>query len=198
MNIESLKINLTNRGYEVNSFATAAEAAEYLDKNIDQTTVGVGGSVTIKEIGLIAMLEKHNVVYWHNDPKQVEEFGTAAVRNMAINTEVYLSSVNGMSESGEIINIDGTGNRISAISYGHKKVYLIVGKNKIELTFEKALWRARNIAAPKNAQRLSTNTPCAIRGDKCYNCSSPERICRGFLVLDRALTGMNTEVILVD
>ena len=198
MDIEKTKMNLMKRGYKVNCFTDSKEAAEYIDKNVDDTTVGFGGSVTLDEMQLLPMLQKHNTVYWHNDSKQTEEFGSKVVRDMAIDTEVYISSVNAISENGEIVNIDHTGNRISAMTYGHKKVYFVAGVNKIEPDLEKAMWRARNIAAPKNAQRLHRKTPCAAKGDKCYDCQSPERICRGFLVLDRVMAGADMEVILVE
>ena len=198
MDTEKIKKNLLDRGYAVTCFATAGECAEYLNRSIDGTTVGIGGSVTVAQMNLLPMLEQHNTVYWHNDPKQVSEFGAMAVRKNAIHTDIYISSVNAMSEDGAIINIDYTGNRISTTAFGHSKVYLIVGKNKIEPDFEKALWRARNIAAPKNAQRVKSKTPCAVKGDRCYDCNSPERICRGFLVLERAMAGMETEIVLVE
>ena len=83
----------------------------------------------------------------------------------------------------KLINIDGTGNRVASTLYGHKKVWFVVGRNKLAPTYEEALWRARNIAAPKNAQRLKRKTPCAVKADHCYDCKSPERICRGLAVL---------------
>ena len=96
------------------------------------------------------------------------------------------------------MNIDGTGNRVASTLYGHRKVYFIIGRNKLAPTYEEALWRARNIAAPKNAQRLGRKTPCAVKGDRCYDCKSPERICRGLVVLGGPAMGMETEVLLVD
>ena len=103
-----------------------------------------------------------------------------------------------MAETGEILNIDGTGNRVASTLYGHNKVYFIIGINKIAPDFESALWRARNIAAPKNAQRLNRNTPCAVKGDRCYDCKSPDRICRGLTVLWGPMMGMETEIVLID
>ena len=118
-------------------------------------------------------------------------------RAFARNADIYLSSVNGIAESGEIINIDGNGNRVSEIMYGHKKVYFIIGENKIEKDYDSALFRARNIAAPLNAKRLSKKTPCAIKADKCYNCKSPDRICRGLSILWSKPVCSEYEVILI-
>ena len=86
---------------------------------------------------------------------------------------------------------------MASIFYGHKKVYLVVGENKIAKDYESALYRARNIAAPLNAKRLGVKTPCAVKGDRCYDCKSPERICRGLSVLwGKPMTG-EFEVLLI-
>ena len=188
---ETVKKNLEARGFAVRTFATAAEAAAYLNEAIDGKTVGFGGSVTLKDMGLYGLLGSHNEVHWHwvNGPEE---------RKAAMRTQVYLSSANGLAETGEIINIDGSGNRVASTLYGHEKVIFVIGRNKLAPTYDEALWRARNIASPKNAQRLGRKTPCAVKGDRCYDCKSPERICRGLVVLWGPMMGMETEVILVD
>lgn len=86
-------------------------------------------------------------------------------------------------KTGEIVNIDGNCNRVASLLYGHEKVYLVIGRNKIRETYEEALFRARNIAAPLNAKRVGAKTPCAVKADKCYDCNSSQRICRGLCVL---------------
>jgi NAD-dependent dihydropyrimidine dehydrogenase PreA subunit len=118
-------------------------------------------------------------------------------RTVAARAEIYISSVNGISEQGEIVNIDNTGNRVAGITYGPEKVYLLVEINKVSKDLESAIYRARNVAAPLNAQRLKRKTPCAIAGDKCYNCNSPERICRTLSVFWDKPTGAEYEVILI-
>ena len=131
--------------------------------------------------------------------QQVRTDGPEA-QTSAARAPVYITSANALAETGEIINIDGVGNRAASTLYGHQKLYFVVGRNKLAPTYEEALWRARNIAAPKNAQRLGRKTPCAIKGDRCYDCKSPERICRGLVVLWEPMMGMEqtTEVLLVD
>ena len=183
--------NLKERGFSVQLFQTKEEAAEYLNSAIDGKTVGFGGSVTLRDMGLYDSLSAHNRVYWHWQ-------GTPISTGDAEKAQVYLSSVNGLSEDGDIINIDGNGNRVASMLYGHEKLYLVVGRNKLADTYDEALWHARNIAAPKNAQRLQTKTPCAVKGDRCYDCKSPSRICRGLAVLWRPMNGMETEVVLID
>ncbi|MEI3331022.1 lactate utilization protein [Neopoerus faecalis] len=189
-----VKQNLEARGFRVSVFATAAEAADYLDSAIDNTSVGFGGSVTLEQMGLYERLERHDRVNWHWRPT----VDGADARQAAMTAEHYITSVNGLAETGELINIDGTGNRVASTLYGHKKVWFVVGRNKLAPTYEEALWRARNIAAPKNAQRLKRKTPCAVKADHCYDCKSPERICRGLVVLWEAIGSMEMEVVLVD
>ena len=186
----TVKANLESRGFKVSEFQTEQEAAASLNRARDVKGGGVGGAMTLKGVGVYGPLATHNETPWHcvNGPKE---------RDAATNAQVYLSSVNGLAQTGELINIDGTGNRVAATLYGHEKIYLIVGENKLADTYEEALWRARNVAAPKNAQRLSTKTPCAVQGDRCYDCKSPDRICRGLTVLWGPMMGMETEVVLI-
>ena len=193
---ETVKKNLEARGYTVSCFETAERAADYLNTQIDNKTVGFGGSVTLKEMGLYEKLSTHNQISWHG---RIPEGKTdKEMRMEAREADIYISSVNGLAETGEIINIDATGNRVAAIFYGHKKVYLVIGKNKLAEDYDKALWRARNIASPKNAKRLGVNTPCAVNADRCYDCNSPQRICRGLVVLwEKPLTS-DIEILLVN
>ena len=194
MAFEKLREQLEKNGFRVSVFATAQEAADYLNREIDNTTVGCGGSMTLKEMGLYDSLAAHNTLYYHgvsDDPK-----GTM---QKAMTADVYLLSANAIAEStGEILNIDGTGNRVSSTLFGHRKVYFVAGRNKVSEDFDKALWRLRNVVSPKNAQRLGRKTPCAAKGDKCYNCDSPERICRGLVVHYKKMNSMDMEVVLVD
>ena len=182
MDFSNIKSNLEKHGFQVSVFENSADATAYLDGQIDGKSIGIGGSKTVEQMGLLAALEKHNrVMYRFGTYKSPEE-----VMKEALTSDVFITSANGVAETGEIVNIDGNCNRIAAEFYGHERVYIIIGKNKIEPTFEKAVWRARNVAAPKNAMRFGKNTPCVKNGGvKCYDCSSPERICRGLAVLWR-------------
>ena len=195
MDFTKVKSKLESLGYGVTCFDTAADAADYLDEKIQGKTVGIGGSVTVEQMGLYDRLALNNEVSWH---LRLPGGKTAnKVRLEANAAQIYISSVNGLAETGEIINIDGTCNRVAAISFGHEKVYLIVGENKIAKDFNAALWRARNIAAPKNAQRMKAKTPCAVKGDKCYDCNSPNRICRALSVLWGVPLRSDFEIILI-
>ena len=194
MAFENLKKKLEDNGFSVSVFATGEEAAAYLNQVIDGKTVGCGGSMTLKELGLYDSLATHNTLYYHgtsDDPQ-------TAMKN-AMTADVYLLSANAIAaESGELISIDGTGNRVASTLFGHEKVYFVAGRNKVSPDFDSALYRARNVVAPKNAQRLHRKTPCAAKADRCYNCNSPERICRGLVVHYRKMNSMEMEVVLVD
>ena len=193
MKFDTVKQNLEARGYAVRVFSTGKEAADYLDANLDGKSVGFGGSVTLDALGLYERLGKHNKTAWHwkwEDP--------AAARREAMTADVYLTSVNGLAETGELVNIDGAGNRAAATLFGHEKVYFVIGRNKLAPTYDEAVWRARNIASPQNARRLGKKTPCAVKGDRCYDCKSPERICRGLVTLWGPMMGMEAEVLLID
>lgn len=196
MNFEALKTNLEKRGFAVSIFPTKSEALAYLDREIDGTSVGLGGSVTLGEMGVFEALSTHNDVYWHWQP--VEGRTAKEMRDAASTATVYLSSVNAISAGGEIVNIDGTCNRVASIMYGHEKVYLVAGANKVAEDLDAAIWRARNIAAPKNAQRLGAKMPCAVRGDRCFDCKSEGRICRALSVLWEKPMGQAVEVVLID
>ncbi len=187
--------NLCDKGYIVKVFDTAVLAVEYINSQIDNQTIGFGGSMTLEEMGLYETLNKHNTVFWH---QRIPDGETSKdIRLKANGAEIYISSVNGLAETGEIINIDGNCNRVASIFYGHEKVYLVVGKNKIAKDYDSALYRARNIASPLNAKRFGVKTPCAVLGDKCYDCKSPERICRGLSVLWGKPMASEYEVILI-
>ena len=196
MNFDTIKKKLEALGYKVSCFDTTAEATEYINGEIDGKTVGFGGSMTLEEMGLYEALSTHNDVRWH---QRIPEGKTSKEVRLAANAaEIYVSSVNGLAETGEIINIDGAGNRVASTLYGHEKVYYIVGKKKLAETYDDALCRARNIASPKNARKLGRKTPCAINADKCYDCKSPDRICRGLVVMWEPMMNMEAEVILID
>ena len=189
----TIKAALESRGFTVTCFADKAAAAEYLDGAIDGVSVGFGGSATMQDLGLYESLGSHNTVHWH-----WKEVDMNAARSAAATADVYLSSANAIAETGEIINIDGLGNRVASTLFGHKKLYIVAGRNKIAPTYDEALWRARNVAGPKRAQQMGKKTPCAIKADRSYDCKSPDRICRGLVVLWGPTMGMPTEVVLID
>ena len=153
--------------------------------------------MTVDELGIKQRMAQEGYTLLDRDTAQTPEEKQAIMRQ-ALTCGTFLMSSNAISKDGQLVNIDGNGNRVASSLYGHKKVWFIVGRNKLAPTYEEALWRARNIAAPKNAQRLGRKTPCAVHGDRCYDCKSPERICRGLVVLWEAVANMEMEVVLID
>ena len=185
---------LRSEGFTVSCYETADEASAALCQQIRGKTVGMGGSKTLEALGLYEKLGEHNQVFWHWKQPVAEARANSAA------AQVYLTSANGVAETGEIINIDGDGNRLAATVFGKEKVYFLIGVNKIAPNFHAALDRARNVAAPLNARRLNKKTPCAQGSElRCYDCSSPDRICKGMTVLYRPMGGVGeTEVVLIN
>lgn len=203
----TVKEALEKNGFKVHVFETGADAAAYLKDNIIGTTVGFGGSKTLDAIDLFDVLSENNHVVWHwkvadyenLTPDQTEEFAKIhKARTEAMNTEVYICSANALAQTGEIVNIDGAGNRLSSTLWGHKRVFFVIGSNKLVPTYEDAVWRARNVAAPKRARSMHKNTPCATGELKCHNCTSPQRICRGMATIWQPMMKQDYEVILID
>lgn len=191
--LEKTGKNLENRGFRVHRFASGAEAAEFLVQTLHGTSIGIGGSVTIDTLGVYDRLCESNEVFWHwknHAPETRERAGKA---------KTYLCSANGVSENGEIVNIDGFGNRVAGTIYGPERVFLVVGRNKIAPDLTGAIDRARNIAAPLNARRLNRHTPCAVGEPRCRDCRSPEKVCGVMTVFFMPPTSIKEfHVILVD
>lgn len=141
------------------------------------STVTMGGAVSAHEIGLVDALKKGN--YDFVDRDQMEDKKAAALA--AYSADVFLTSANAMTEDGVLVNIDGNANRVSAIAHGPEKVIVIAGMNKVCDDLDGAMKRARNVAAPINAQRFGLSTPCSKTGS-CMDCKSPDTICCQFLI----------------
>jgi len=157
------------------------------------STVTMGGAMSAHEIGLVKVLKEGN--YNFIDRDDYEDKRAAAL--LAYDADVFLSSTNAMTEDGILVNIDGNSNRVSAIAHGPKKVVFIVGMNKVCSDVDGALKRARNVAAPINAQRFGIVTPCTQTGS-CMNCKSADTICCNFLITRYSRHTGRIHVILVD
>ena len=154
------------------------EAVEMALKLIPEGgSVGMGGAMSAHEIGLVEAIKKGS--FYFIDRDKAEDKREAMLKTY--DADVFLSSVNAMTEDGILVNIDGNSNRVSAIAQGPKKVIFIVGMNKVCKDVDGALKRARNVAAPINAQRFGLDTPCAKTGS-CMDCKSPDTICCQFLI----------------
>jgi len=174
---ERLIKNLGRRHIEAFYCPTYQEAVEKVSGLInDGDTVTWGGSTTVRELGIPDYLRNRNTLnVLDRDLAETPE-AQQKIYLQTFSADVFLTSANAISEDGVIINIDGNGNRVAAITWGPKKVIFIIGLNKVAQTTEAALSRARSIAAPINAQRFDIKTPCKNDGI-CHNCNSPECIC---------------------
>lgn len=156
------------------------------------STVTMGGCQSAHEIGLIKALEDGNYNYIDRAKLSPRE-GLMA----AYDSDVFLSSANAITSDGIMVNIDGNSNRVSCIAQGPRKVVFIVGMNKVCSDLDEAMKRARNVAAPANAQRFDVKTPCKETG-KCFDCKSPDTICCQFLITRYSRHAGRIHVILVN
>ena len=169
--------NLQRRHIEGYYCPTGEEAVRKVSELIeDGNSVTWGGTMTVRNLGIPDFLKNRGTLeVLDRDLAETPE-EKQAMYLKAFSTDVYLTSANAISEDGVIVNIDGNGNRVAAITWGPKKVIFIIGLNKVAQTVEAALARARGIASPINAQRFDIKTPCRVDG-VCHNCNSPECIC---------------------
>jgi len=188
--------NLERRHFEAYYCDTADQAKQkVLELMPEGSSVTWGGSMTIRDIGLPQLLkERRYEVYDRDEAKTGDEVG--AIYRKAFDCDFYLSSVNAMSEDGIIVNIDGNGNRVAAITWGPRKVIFLVGLNKVAQTTEAALARARGIASPINCLRFDKQTPCHVDG-LCHNCMSEDSICNQFHFLRLSHPARRHVVILI-
>lgn len=176
-------------------FESSKEAVDYILEGIKKdAAVGIGGSMTVMDLKLPEKLkERGNTVYFHwleSTPEKMDE-----ARKNASQADVYLTSTNALTEAGQLVNTDRTGNRVAAMIYGPKKVYVICGINKIAKNLDAALQRIKDNTY-KNARRLKLNTPCAANG-KCSDCRSPQRICNVTTIIERRPNRTEMEVVII-
>ncbi len=189
--------NLNRRNMKAFYCPTADEAVKKVLELIeDGSSVTWGGSMTIRDMGIPdALRNRGTLTVLDRDLVETpEEKQDMYLR--AFTADVYLTSANAISEDGVIVNIDGNGNRVAAITWGPKKVIFVISLNKVAQTVEAALARARSTASPVNAQRFDINTPCHIDGI-CHNCNSPESICSYVHFLRNSRGGNRHTVVLV-
>lgn len=184
---------LTSRNMTGYYAATKEDALKQALKLIpEESTIAMGGCTSAVEIGLVTTLQDGNYHYIDRS-KMAPREGMLA----AYDADVFLSSANAITSDGILVNIDGNSNRVSAIAQGPKKVVFIVGINKVCDDLDGAMKRARNVAAPINAQRFDVDTPCKKTG-KCFDCKSPDTICCQFLITRFSKHAGRIHVILVN
>lgn len=181
MNLDQTVQNLNRRRFLAKRFATAAEAKAEMLAIIGSQSVGIGGSNSVNSTGIYDTLkEQGNAVYCHTFVPPEEK---PAVRRAAMDADVYLCSANAITQSGLIVNIDGTGNRVAATLFGPETVILLVGRNKLVDSVEDGIARTKRDCCPKNARRIGMNTPCGVTGT-CHDCSGEARMCNATVILE--------------
>jgi hypothetical protein len=160
-------------------------------------TVGLGGSLTVQQIGLLKALSsgRYNLYDQYAKGQSPEE--SMQMRRKGLTADVFITGTNAVTLDGRLVNLDGAGNRVAALTFGPGKVIVVVGRNKIVGDVDEALNRVWNLAAPLNAARLNRDVPCTETA-QCEDCSSPERICNHLLITERQMKPGRLTVILVD
>ncbi|HOE17921.1 MAG TPA: lactate utilization protein [Syntrophorhabdaceae bacterium] len=159
--------------------------------------IGIGGSVTLREMGLVEKLKKEKVTVLDHWEAGLQKEEIQAMRVQHLTSDLFLSGSNAITENGEIVNIDGVGNRVSSITFGPKKVIIVAGYNKIVPDVEAAIDRIKDVAAPMNAKRLNLPLPCAKTG-YCHDCKSEQRICRIVSILEKRPAGTDISVFIMN
>jgi L-lactate utilization protein LutB len=194
--IQRTRKALERNGFTVEYAINIAQAKETILNMIPATAlVGVGGSITVRELGLVqALLDRGNPVAQHWGEYTPDE--RMKIRRQQLTADVFLTSSNAITEKGQLVNVDGAGQRVAAMIFGPKKVIVIAGVNKIVSDLNTAIDRINNIAAPINAKRLNRKTPCAITGI-CSDCNSAERICNITTIIKKRPSLTNFTVVLI-
>ncbi len=190
--------SLQKHGFGAHFFSTKQEAADYVVKAAqDCQSVGIAGTHTVRALGVVPRLEEAGKTmfdHWKmtlGTPEELE------CRKNQLRADMFLSSANAVTMTGEIVNRDGCGNRTNSMTFGPKKVVLVVGRNKVVADLDAAFARIEETAAPIRALSLSRKTPCTKTG-YCMDCDSPERICRVTSIIHRKPVFTDITVVIVD
>ena len=187
IDIEKTIKALERNNFVVHYFETGTEAISYLKDRIQNKHVAIGDSRTLLKLNAYEALSEVN-----EDVTDIQR---------PLPGDVFLTSVNALAQTGEMVNIDGTGNRVAASLFGSQEVFFVLGINKITPDLASAIYRARNVAAPLNSKKnkKSSLNPCATLEEKCYDCGSPDRICNALTIYYKKMRNMQTmEVIIIN
>jgi LUD domain len=188
--VHRLRIDRAMRSFSQKSFAThyfetSSEAADFFFSEVSlNESIGYGGSDTARQLGIHDRLRigDYNFLdrskFGHTFDEQLD------IRRQTLSADVFIASSNAVSISGALVNIDGIGNRIAGISFGPRRVFLFIGRNKLCDDLERAIYRAKNVASVVLAIQLGKDTPCVKTG-VCHDCASPDRICSNLSIIER-------------
>lgn len=200
--LEGVGKALEKNNFEVFIVKTAADAGELVLKKllptINPKVVSWGGSMTIGATGIIESIKKNpafEIINPYEPGLKPEE--AYEKRRQGLLADLFLAGSNALTEDGRLVNLDATGNRVSAINFGPKNVILAIGRNKIAADLDAAMRRVRDIAAPVNAIRLGRKTPCAVIG-KCEDCAGPDRLCNYWAITEKSNPKKRIKIILIN
>lgn len=196
--LENVINHLTKNNFNASLWATKQAAIDHILTLIpESSTIGVGGSRTIQQLGILETLKNQgHQILDHNKPGITPE-QSLQIRHNEQTTDVYLTSTNALTKDGRLVNTDGAGNRVAAMIFGPKKVIIVTGTNKIVENLEKAEERIQTIAAPLNNKRLDRPNPCVKTG-KCMNCQLPTRICNVTTIISKRPLLTDIHIIIVN
>ncbi len=202
-----IKLGEIKETFEDNGYTThvakssKAAASLVLDKilpKLKPSSISFGGSMTVVDSGLydqVKKIKQAKVIDTYDTNPSMEE--RIERRRQALLTDVFITSANAITEEGELVNLDGTGNRVAAMAFGPRNVIVLVGRNKLCVDLDAAVSRIKEYAAPVNAMRLKRKTPCAVTG-KCADCSSKDRICSVWSITEKSSPKGRIHVILIN
>ncbi len=193
--------SLRSNGFDVSAFDSVDVAvSKVLDLVDSGSEVGLGGSKTLRELGIPDSLRDKGFTvfdHWKAGDEGASDEEILEIRREHLTSDVFISSSNAITETGELVNIDGIGQRVAAMIFGPKKVIIVAGVNKIVEDVDEAKKRVKNVATPMNAKRLGLKPPCTEKG-KCLDCKSESRICNITSVIHRQPPETKTHIILLN
>jgi len=200
--LADLKSALETNNFEVHLAETATDAQKIVLEDIlvktEARSVSWGGSLSVVATGLYHALKgRTDVEMIDTLDKQVPAAEMSERRRRSLLVDLFITGSNAVTEDGQLVNLDMTGNRVAAITYGPKHVVVVIGRNKIVPSVDEAMFRVKNIAAPANAMRLDKKTPC-VKTSYCEECKSPERICNSWTITEKSFPKGRVNVVLVN
>lgn len=200
--LEELKVQLEKNNFAVFLAASAKEAGELvLTRLLPESgarTVAYGGSMTMKETGIHGGLDQvAGIEVLRSDAPNLSGEERLEVRRQSLLADCYISGTNAVTEEGHLVNLDMTGNRVAAITYGPKSVVVLAGRNKIVPDLAAAMYRIKEYAAPVNVKRLDFKTPCC-KTSHCEDCMSPQRICNTWTITEKSFPARRVTVVLIN